>query len=64
MFDINLKENYKPYEVLEDYQIESILNVAFEQKKLIEQKPKEEIDYEKLNLFWKEKIIAQQKPVE
>ena len=64
MFDINLKETYKPYEVLEDYQIESILNVAFEQKKLIEQKPKNEIDYEKLNLYWKEKIIENKKSLE
>jgi hypothetical protein len=62
LFSINLKTEYKPYEVKEDYQIESILNAAFELKQLTKQEAKSPIDYSKLHVFWinKEKNISKE----
>ena len=51
-FDINLKTKYSPYEVNEDYLIETILMRAFESGRLQNQKTALPIDYENLNEFW------------
>lgn len=53
LFDINLKTNYEPYSVTEDYQIETILQSAFSFRHLVEQPPAKYIDSEKLSDFWK-----------
>ncbi|MBF2710052.1 DUF4294 domain-containing protein [Flavobacterium soyangense] len=55
MFDINLKTEYSPYEVNEDYLIETILVRAFDSGRLIEQKPAKPVDYNNLTNFWIEK---------
>ena len=52
MFDINLKTKYAPYEVNEDYLIESILVRGFESGRLQNQKTATPIDYENLNESW------------
>ncbi len=52
MFDINLKTPYVPYEVNEDYLIESILVRGFDSGRLIYQAPAKPIDYNNLNDFW------------
>lgn len=55
LFDINLKTEYKPYDVLEDFNIESILLTAFENHTLPRQEAKIPIDLTKLIATWKEK---------
>jgi len=55
MFDINLKTEYSPYEVNEDYLIETILVRAFDSGRLIEQKPAKPVDYNNLTNFWIDK---------
>ena len=55
LFDINLKTEYQPYSVLEDFNIESILLTAFENHLLPRQEAKEPIDLAKLISVWKEK---------
>jgi hypothetical protein len=55
MFDLNLKTQYLPYEVNEDYLIESILVRAFESGRLINQTPAKPVDYENLTNFWIDK---------
>jgi hypothetical protein len=55
LFDINLKTEYNPYTVLEDFNIESILLIAFENHLLTRQEAKEPIDLGKLITIWKEK---------
>ena len=55
LFDINLKTEYKPYTVLEDFNIESILLTAFEKNLLAKQEAKEPLDLDKLITTWKEK---------
>lgn len=55
MFDLNLKTEYLPYQVNEDYLIESILVRAFESRRLNEQKPVKPIDYDNLNSYWIDK---------
>jgi hypothetical protein len=52
MFDINLKTPYAPYEVNEDYLIETILVRAFNSGRLVNQPPASPIDYYDLNNFW------------
>ena len=52
MFDINLKTKYAPYEVNEDYLIESILVRGFESGRLQNQKTATPINYENLNESW------------
>ena len=54
MFDISLKKEYKPYEVNEDYLIETILVRAFESGRLINQKPAQPINYDDLSRHWEE----------
>ena len=52
LFDINLKTQYRPYEVNEDYLIETILIRAFETGRLINQPPTTPIDYNNLTNSW------------
>ncbi len=55
LFDISLKEEYKPYDINEDYLIETILVRAFESGRLINQRPAAPIDYEDLSEKWQQK---------
>jgi hypothetical protein len=55
MFDINLKTKYAPYEVNEDYLIETILVRAFYNGRLIEQKSVNPVDYGELSDSWSKK---------
>ncbi|HEX9980131.1 MAG TPA: DUF4294 domain-containing protein [Flavobacterium sp.] len=55
VFDINLKSKYAPYDVNEDYLIETILIRAFESGRLPRQQSANPVDYEKLNAYWQEK---------
>ena len=52
LFDINLKMPYLPYQVNEDYLIETILVRGFDSGRLIYQKPAQPVDYSELNEFW------------
>ncbi|MCD0472668.1 DUF4294 domain-containing protein [Flavobacterium sp. JAS] len=61
LFDISLKKEYKPYEVNEDYLIETILQRAFDSGRLINQKPANPVDYNDLMNYWEEKAKTQAK---
>ena len=52
VFDINLKTKYAPYDVNEDYLIETILVRGFESGRLQNQRTATPIDYENLNEAW------------
>jgi hypothetical protein len=52
LFDISLKTGYAPYEVNEDYLIETILERAFNSGRLVKQAPATPIDYGKLSDYW------------
>jgi len=52
MFDISLKEEYRPFEVKEDYLIEDILERSFQDNILDRQKPAFSIDYFDLTDHW------------
>lgn len=56
LYDIDLKTTYQPYTIQEDFWIEDILLEAFENRMLVPQPPKENIDYVKLKHIWKDKI--------
>jgi hypothetical protein len=56
MFDINLKTKYSPYDVNEDYLIETILVRAFESGRLQNQKPATPVDYDSLTDSWLSKV--------
>ncbi len=55
IFDIDIKVTYQPYTIQEDFWIEDILLEAFENRRLVEQPPKNRIDYLKLANIWREK---------
>ena len=57
VFDINLKTGYAPYDVNEDYLIETILFRAFNRGRLVKQDPALPIDYDNLSDFWEKKAI-------
>lgn len=61
MFDINLKTQYSPYQVNEDYLIETILVRAFESGRLINQTPAKPVNYDELTDFWLNKAIKSNK---
>ena len=52
MFDINLKTKYAPFDVNEDYLIESILVRAFDSGRLQNQNPAKPVDYDNLTDSW------------
>ena len=55
LFDINLKTKYTPYEVNEDFLIETILYRAFSRGRLIEQKSANPVDIDELTAAWEQK---------
>lgn len=55
MFDINLKTKYAPFDVNEDYMIETILVRAFDSGKLQNQNPANPVDYDSLTDSWESK---------
>lgn len=52
MFDINLKTKYAPFDVNEDYLIETILVRAFDSGRLQNQNPAKPVDYNNLTDSW------------
>lgn len=56
LFDINIKEDYQPFNELEDFYIESILVTAFRQGHLVKQEPAKPIDLKNLAIIWRERI--------
>lgn len=52
MFDINLKTKYAPFDVNEDYLIETILVRAFDSGRLKNQNPAKPVDYDNLTNIW------------
>ena len=61
MFDLNLKAQYLPYEVNEDYLIETILVRAFESRRLLNQPPANPVNYDDLTDFWLNKATKSSK---
>lgn len=57
LFEISLKEEYKPFDVKEDYLIEDILERSFQENKLERQKPAFPIDYLDLTSHWNKKTV-------
>ena len=55
LFDINLKTKYAPYDVNEDFLIETILDRAFVRGRLVNQKPANPVDIDELYDFWEKK---------
>ncbi len=55
LFDISLKTEYKPYDVNEDYLIETILVRAFESGRLVNQKPANPVNYDDLSVKWQQR---------
>lgn len=55
LFDISLKTEYKPYEVNEDYLIETILIRGFESGRLVNQPPANPVNYNNLMTHWEKK---------
>ena len=52
LFDINLKTKYAPFDVNEDYLIETILVRAFDSGRLQNQNPAKPVDYDSLADSW------------
>ncbi len=57
MFDISIKEEYKPFEVKEDYLIEDVLERSFQKNVLKRQKPAFEIDFLDLTAHWNKSSV-------
>ncbi|CAM3532490.1 DUF4294 domain-containing protein [Aequorivita lipolytica] len=57
LFEISLKEEYKPFEVKEDYLIEDILERSFQESKLEHQEPSFPIDFLDLKAHWNKKTV-------
>jgi mannose/fructose/N-acetylgalactosamine-specific phosphotransferase system component IIB len=58
LFDISLKAKYLPYEVNEDFLIETILDRAFNRGRLAPQTAATPIDIYELTDFWQKKAIS------
>lgn len=56
-FEISLKEEYRPFEVKEDYLIEDILERSFQINRLERQAPSYPIDYLDLKSSWNKKTV-------
>jgi hypothetical protein len=52
LFNIDLKKSYDPKEVVEDFYIESYLQRAFDEGKLVKQEAKKPISESELRLNW------------
>lgn len=61
LFDINLKAKYDPYQVNEDYLIETILVRAFANGRLVKQEAAHPVDYDRLNEYWVERVAQSKK---
>lgn len=61
LFDLNMKDEYEPFDDLEDFYIESILIKAFNTSRLQKQNPAKPIDLAELSATWKEKINQSKK---
>ncbi|MBG6063695.1 hypothetical protein IWX83_003513 [Flavobacterium sp. CG_9.1] len=61
MFDINLKTKYTPFDVNEDYLIETILIRAFDSGRLQNQNPAILVDYNNLTDSWQSKVVTVKK---
>ena len=59
VFDINLKTEYAPMEVYEDYLIETILDRAFKSRSLVPQTISNPTDVDEMLLYWSERIAKQ-----
>lgn len=57
VFDISIKEEYRPFDVKEDYLIEDILERSFQSNILERQKPAFPIDYFELTSRWNQKTV-------
>ena len=57
LFEISLKEEYKPFDVKEDYLIEDILERSFQEGILERQSPSSPIDYLDLTSHWNKKTV-------
>ena len=57
LFEISLKEEYRPFEEKEDYLIEDILQRSFQENNLERQKPFVPIDYLDLSGHWNRKTV-------
>ncbi len=55
LFNINLKTKYEPYQVNEDFLIESILDRAFTRGRLMPQKSATPVDIDELTDYWEKK---------
>lgn len=58
LFDIDLKLKYRPYEVNEDFLIETILVRGFESGRLRKQEAAHPVDYDKLEEAWLNKASS------
>lgn len=56
VFDLNLKQEYLPFEDIEDFYIETILLEKFRTHRLPKQEAAHPIDYELLSQTWKDRI--------
>lgn len=61
LFDLNLKEEYQPYQSNEDYLIETILVRGFESGRLINQPPAKPVNYDDLTDYWVNKAEIEAK---
>lgn len=61
LFDINLKTKYAPYNVNEDFLIETILDRAFTRGRLPSQTPATPIDIDQLYDYWEKKAATLKK---
>ena len=57
LFDINLKTKYEPFQVNEDFLIETILDRAFIRGRLVEQKSANPADIDKLSEYWQKMAV-------
>lgn len=61
LFDINLKKKYEPFDDNEDYLIETILDRAFTNGRLVPQSSALSIDINQLDVYWQKKAIELKK---
>ena len=59
LFNLNLKQKYQPLDVNEDYLIETILNRAFANGRLVPQSAANPLDISQLNTIWENKAVQQ-----
>jgi hypothetical protein len=57
LFDINLKTKYAPYDVNEDFLIETILDRAFTRGRLVPQTTANPVDIDQLTDYWEKKAL-------